>query len=61
MREHLMPPAVLPAQPPKNMSPIRTSWDRTGHWAKSAVEKPEVETTEATWNQVSRMVWPAAS
>ena len=25
------------------------------------VEKPEVETTDATWNQVSRMVWPAAS
>ena len=61
MREHLMPPAVLPAQPPRNMRPIKTSWDRTGHWAKSAVEKPEVETTDATWNQVSRMVWPAAS
>ena len=43
MREHLMPPAVLPAQPPRNMSPIKTSWDRTGHWAKSAVEKPEVD------------------
>ena len=43
MREHLMPPAVLPAQPPKNMRPIKTSWDRTGHWAKSAVEKPEVD------------------
>ena len=51
MRQHLMPPAVLPAQPPKNMSPIE---DRAGRQdrplrLKSAVEKPEVETTDATW------------
>ena len=47
-REALRPPAVLPAHPPRNISSTRTNWETVGQRAKSAVEKPVVETTEDT-------------
>ena len=47
-REALRPPAGLPAHPPRNISSTRTNWETVGQRAKSAVEKPVVETTEDT-------------
>ena len=47
-REILMPPPVEPAQLPMSMSSSSTSWESTGHWAKSTVAKPVVEMMELT-------------
>ena len=50
MRETFMPPPVLPAQAPMNISSTSTSRDVWGHRSKSVVAKPVVVMMEATWN-----------
>ena len=50
-RDTLMPPPVLPAQAPINISKTSTvllAWD---HRLKSTVEKPVVVIMEATWKE----------
>ena len=49
-----MPPPVEPAQLPMSMSSSSTSWESTGHWAKSTVAKPVVDMMELTWNSAWR-------
>ena len=44
----LMPPPVLPAQAPMNMSTTRISLERVGHRSKSQLEKPVVVMMEPT-------------
>ena len=44
------PPAVEPAQAPKQIRIIITVFDNAGHWLKSAEANPVVEIIEATWN-----------
>lgn len=46
--EILSPPAVDPAHAPKNISRRSTVCENTGHFPKSAVEKPVVVITDET-------------
>ena len=48
------PPAVLPAQPPTNISISSTILLRGDHTVKSAVIKPVVLMMEVTWNAACR-------
>ena len=50
-RDTLIPPPVLPAQAPTNISITRIIWDVFGHRAKSVVVKPAVVIIEATWKE----------
>ena len=49
-RETLIPPPVLPAQAPINISIIRIVLDTCGHKSKFVVENPVVVIIEPTWN-----------
>ena len=49
MRETFMPPPVLPAQAPTNMSATRMNLENSGHRLKSTVENPVVVMMDATW------------
>ena len=42
MRAHLMPPPVLPAQAPINISTSNIPLEKLGHRSKSVVAKPVV-------------------
>ena len=53
-RDTFMPPPVLPAHAPTNMSMTRIVLLVPDHRLKSAVEKPVVVMMEATWNEESR-------
>ena len=53
-RETFRPPAVLPAQPPTNISPSSSTLLRGVHTVKSAVIKPVVLIIEATWKAAWR-------
>ena len=53
-----MPPPVLPAQAPMNISTTSTLLAKEGHWSKSQVEKPVVVMMEPTWKAAC---WMAAS
>ena len=48
IRDTLIPPPVLPAQAPINMSSTRIDWENDGHRLKSAVANPVVVITEPT-------------
>src|SRR5699024_4684625 len=54
MREHFIPPPVDPAQAPINIKITSNIRDSSGHRLKSAVAKPVVEITEATWKAAVR-------
>ena len=58
MRLTLIPPPVLPAQAPMNISTTSTSLDRVGHRSKSQLEKPVVVIMEPTWNAACRSASP---
>ena len=45
------PPEVLPAEPPRNISPKKNTNKNGVHDVKSAVTKPVVVTMEITWNK----------
>ena len=48
-RETFRPPAVLPAQPPTNISSTSKNLEYSGQRLKSAVAKPVVEMIDVTW------------
>ena len=54
MRETLMPPPVLPAEAPINMSSTSIPLEKAGQWLKSAVAKPVVVMMEETWKKDRR-------
>ena len=58
MRLTFMPPPVLPAQAPTNISMTRISFERVGHRSKSQLEKPVVVMMEPTWNAACRSASP---
>ena len=47
----LIPPPVLPAQAPINISSTRMVFEVSGHISKSVVEKPVVVIIDATWKK----------
>lgn len=47
-RETFIPPPVLPAQAPINMSRVNIPFENSGHLSKSVVEKPVVVIIEPT-------------
>ena len=53
-----MPPPVLPAQAPTNISMTRISLERVGHRSKSQLEKPVVVMIEPTWKAAWRRASP---
>ena len=53
-----MPPPVLPAQAPMNISSTRMLLAKEGHWSKSQVEKPVVVMMDPTWKAAC---WMAVS
>ena len=52
-RETLIPPPVLPAQAPINISNTKMVLLKPGHISKSVVAKPVEEIRDATWNEAS--------
>ena len=52
-----MPPPVLPAQAPTNISSTSTSFASVGQRSKSQLEKPVVVMMEPTW----KAAWRSAS
>lgn len=54
MRETLMPPPVLPAEAPMNISSTSIPFENAGQWLKSAVAKPVVVMMDDTWKNESR-------
>jgi len=46
----LIPPAVDPAIPPRNIKTKSINCEKTGHCSKSAVTNPVVVMMETTWN-----------
>ena len=56
-----MPPPVLPAQAPTNISMTSTSLERVGQRSKSQLEKPVVVMMEPTWNAAWRSATPRLS
>ena len=56
--EILSPPAVDPAHAPKNISRRSTVCENTGHFPKSAVEKPVVVITDETVKNISLNACP---
>ncbi len=51
-----MPPPVLPAQAPINISITRMVRESPGHWLKSVVAKPVVVMMDPTWNRAWRRI-----
>ena len=54
IRDSFRPPAVLPAQPPRNISSRRSVLLRGDQTVKSAVTKPVVDMMAATWKEACR-------
>ena len=53
-RDTFIPPPVLPAQAPTNISVTRIVWESAGHMSKSAVEYPVVVMIAPTWKKAFR-------
>ena len=56
-RETFIPPPVLPAQAPTSISTSSSIRESSGQRLKSAVAKPVVVITDATWKKAYRRLW----